>query len=371
MHGRIALSLVAFAAALLAPASPALAHGGPWFGAYEVAVSGGSQNTSWTFNHAPTSPCDAAGSGQGSDDETFLPGGAQPLELSGVGTVAFPTTITGLELHYTEDREGSISYGQPADPNPADCGFLAAGGGGDSSPPTPDCGMRSLSTNVDVNPAPSSPSIAQSPSASAGDQPPYQDCPVYGQVAPAFASPLAAVLPPLGPTLDGGLPSGKATLSATEPITDPDVSGQTALTLDLTFTRLFVVDPLALPAADVTLPVAADGSTTIPIACPAGGACAGTVALELGGFASASSAGPARPAATSAPRFPAPVVQNEPVTGSARFHLKAGHRGVRVRLPGGRLMARSIGSTLFDVVITQGSGRASVRYVAGQAHLRA
>ncbi len=61
----------------------------------------------------------------------------------------------------------------------------------------------------------------------------------------------------------------------------------------------------------------------------------------------------------------------EPVIASARFHLKAGHRGVALHVPGGRLFARSIASTTFDVLVTQGSGKDVVRYVAGQAHVRA
>jgi hypothetical protein len=359
-------ALLALFATLLVAASPASAHSAaPWVGSYQVSIVGGSQDTTWTLNHVPTSGCDVSATGQGSDDQDFLTGSPQTVQFNGVGSTAFPATIMGLALNYTESREGSITTSQ-AGANTAEC--PGASGGGEEAPLTPDCGTRSLSTSVDVDPSPSSPSIAQSVSAGTADEPPYKDCPVSGEVVPAFASPLVATLPPLGPTLDGGVPSGRATLQATEPITEPDVTGQTTLKLELQLTRLLVVDAMGLPA-DVTLPVSASGSTTVPIECPAG-SCSGTVALELGGVASDSSFGHAV-AAVAAPRFPAPVTVAEPVIASAHFHLKTGRRGVVLHLPGGRRFARSIASTAFDVVVTQGSGKHTVRYVAGQGHLRA
>jgi hypothetical protein len=358
---------LAFLVTIFVAASPAGAHSAtPWFGTYQVSIVGGSQDTAWTLNHVPTSECDVSATGQGSDDQDFLTGSPQTVQFNGVGSTAFPATIMGLALNYTENREGSIAYGQPTAANTQEC--PGASGGGGEAPLTPDCGTRSLSTSVDVDPSPTSPSLSQSPSASAENEPPYKDCPVSGQVVPAFASPLVATLPPLGPTLDGGVPSGRATLQASEPITEQDVTGQTTLKLELQFTRLLVVDAMGLPA-DVTLPVSASGSTTVPIECPAG-SCSGTVGLELGGIASDSSFGHAV-AAVAAPHFPAPVTVAEPVIASAHFHLKAGHRGVVLRLSGGRRFARSIAATKFDVVVTQGSGKQTVRYVAGQGHLHA
>jgi hypothetical protein len=367
MRFRCVLVLPALLATILVTASPASAHSEtPWVGTYQVSVVGGSQDTTWTLNHMPTSGCDVSSTGQGSDDQDFLTGSPQTVQFNGVGSTAFPATIMGLALNYTESREGSITSSQPTAGNTAEC--PAASGGGEEAPVTPDCGTRSLSTSVDVDPSPTSPSLMQSASAGVADEPPYKDCPVSGEVVPAFASPLVATLPPLGPALDGGVPSGRATLQATEPITEQDVTGQTTLKLELELTRLLVVDAVGLPA-DVTLTVSASGSTTVPIECPAG-SCSGTVGLELGGVASASSLGRAV-AAVAAPRFPAPVTVAEPVIASAHFHLEAGHRGVVLHLPGGRRFARSIASTTFDVVVTQGSGKHTLRYVAGQGHLHA
>lgn len=366
MRVRCVPALLALLATGLTSASSAGAHGAtPWVGTYQVSIAGGSQDTTWTLNHMPTSGCDVSSTGQGSDDQDFLTGAPQTVQFNGVGSTAFPATIMGLELNYTEDREGSITTSEVTAANTAEC--PGASGGGGEAPPTPDCGTRSLSTSVDLDPSPSSPSISQSVSAAGMDnEPPYKDCPVSGEVVPAFASPLVATLPPLGPTADGGVPSGRGTLQATEPITELDVTGQTTLKLELQFTRLVVVDAMGLPA-DVTLSVSASGSTTLPLECPAG-SCSGSVGLELGGVASASSFDHAA-TAVAAPSFPAPVTTAEPVIASAHFHLKAGHRGVVLHLPGGRRFARSIASTTFDVVVTQGSGKHTVRYVAGQGHL--
>jgi hypothetical protein len=307
--------------ASLAVASSADARGGaPWFGTYQVSVVGGSQDASWTLNHVPTSECDAPSSGHGTDEQTFLPGGAQTVQFNGVGSTAFPSTISGLELRYDEDREGSITEGQPAAANPASCSL--ASGGEATPPPTPDCGTRNLSTQIDVDLSSAAPRLGESPAASVANEPHYKDCPVFGQSVPAFATPLVAALPPLGPTNVVALPSGRATLEATE-----------------------------------------------PIECPSG-TCSGTVALELGGFASGSSVIRAHGAAAQ-PRFPAPASVAEPTIASARFQLKAHRRGVRVRLPGGRRFAKSIASTLLDVVVSEASGKRRVRYVAGDAHLRA
>jgi hypothetical protein len=356
--------LLALVILALLAVSPAQAHSpAPWFGTYQVSVIGGSQDTSWTLNHVSTGECDPSSSGQGSDDQTFLPGTAKIVQFSGVGASAFPSTIASLELKYTEDREGSITETPITPANPASC----SGASGEGQALTPDCGTRSLSTEIEVNPSPSSPSLTQAPAASTGTEPPYKDCPIFGLSVPAFASPLTATLPPLGPASDGGLPTGKATLDATEPITEADVTGQTTLKLELQFVRLVTVDPLGMPG-DPTLNVTAVGATTVPVDCPGGGGCSGTVGLALGGEASGASVADARVALT-APSFPAPDTFSEPIVASAHFHLKAHHRGVVLHLPGGRLFARSLVSDTFDVVISQGSGKKSVRYVAGQAHL--
>ncbi len=345
------------ALAALASASAAAAHSsGPWFGSYQVSVLGGSQQAQWSANHASTGRCDPSINGQGSDTQTFLPGAPQVVQLSGAGSSAFPTTISGLQLNYTEDREGSLTE----TPVPQEC--AVASGEGGATPPSPDCGTRSLSTSIDVTPLPGSASLQQSPGADTGAGSPYQDCPVFGAVVPAFASPLTASLPPLGPTLSGGAPSGTALVQATEPIAEEDVTGQSTLKLELRFTSLLVVDALGMPA-DAALTVGSSGDVTVPVSCPAG-TCSGSVTLAFD-----SSASGARVA--SAPRFPQPVSPYTVSLASARFHLKARRHGVVLHLQGGRVFAKALAHDTFAVVVSEGSGRRSVRYVAGLAHLRA
>jgi len=357
--------LAAIMTAAVIWASPAIAAT-PWFGTYDVSVRGGEQHTAWTFNHVPTSSCDAAGNGQGTDTQTFLPGAPQVTQMSGVGSTAFPATISNLQLSYTEDREGSITYGQPAEPNGPGCGV--ASGGGESTPPTPDCGSRSLSTSIDVTPLPGDPSLEENPAASVGNEPPYKDCPVFGEVVPAFASPLAVTLPPLGPAPAGGVPSGTATLTASEPITDADVTGESTLKLELQMTRLFAVDPLGMPA-DAALTVDPSGTTDVPVTCPAGGSCTGTVSLAFD--TSPTNALAARAHAAGAPRFPEAVSGYVIALTSAHFHLRARQRGVSLHLHGGRVFAKALSSDTLAVIVSEGSGKKSVRYIAGLAHVRA
>jgi hypothetical protein len=361
---RALICTAAVAGAVLVTSTAGAHSPTPWFGTYSVSVSGGSQDTSWTLNHTPTSRCDAPSNGQGSDDQDFLAGAAKTTEITGAGTVAFPTTIAGLELNYTESREGSITEGTP-EAGPSEC----AGPSGEASkPPQPDCGTRSLTTLINVDPAPGSASI-ESGDVSAAGEPPYDDCPVFGNVVPAFASPVVATLPPLGPASDGGLASGHAKLTATEPITETDTSGQTTLNLELTFTRLAVFDALGMPA-DTTLTVGSNGDVNVPVTCPAGSACSGTVSLDLGAAASTSSRRVGFLAASSAPRYPAPLSGFAVALSSAKFHLRPHQRGVRLRIQGGRLFARSLAKSTLAVVISEGSGKKSARYVAGTAQLR-
>ena len=171
-------------------AAPAAARPGvPWFGTYEVAVAGGSQDTNWTLDHQsdPNLYCDATETGKGTEDEQFLPGAAKVVQLTGVGTHATVGLIDGLTLPVVYNREGSIATGQPPS-NQQDC----PSGGDDGSNPTPDCGTRTFTYTIDVDPGPSSPSIAEDAASNNPDNDLYQDCPVEGDSAPAFASPLSS-----------------------------------------------------------------------------------------------------------------------------------------------------------------------------------
>jgi hypothetical protein len=138
MRSRRAPALLALLAAILVTAPAASAHNAtPWFGTYQVSIVGGSQDTTWTLNHQPTSGCDVTSTGQGSDDQDFLTGGPQTVQFDGVGSTAFPATITGLALNYTESRQGSITTSAPTGANTAECpGAARWGSSSGESPPT-------------------------------------------------------------------------------------------------------------------------------------------------------------------------------------------------------------------------------------------
>jgi uncharacterized protein (DUF3084 family) len=74
---------------------------------------------------------------------------------------------------------------------------------------------------------------------------------------------------------------------------------------------------------------------------------------------------------SSASRFPAAVTGYVVALASARFHLRPRQHGVVLHLRGGRAFARSLSATTLAVIVTASSGKRSLRYVAGQAHLRA
>ena len=165
---------------------------------------------------------------------------------------------------------------------------------------------------------------------------------------PAFASPLTASLPPLGPLLAGGIAQrdrgGAGDRADRRRLTS---RGQSTLKLELRFTSLLVVDALGMPA-DAALTVGSSGNTTVPLSCPAG-TCSGSVALAFDAQ---------RPAAqgASAPRFPQPVSAYTVSLTSARFHLQAGHRGVVLHLQGGRAFAKALAHDTFAVIVSEGSG---------------
>jgi hypothetical protein len=347
---------VVFAALAIAPATASSRGAAPWAGTYQVQLTGGSQESSWTLSRPSGNPCLGGESGQGTDAQTFLPGAPAVVQLAGAGISAFAASIPSLELKISEDRRGSIARGQPGDSNSGDCIGEA------TETPVPsvsDCGTHTLTASLAIDPVPGTAEVG----GSAYDPAPFLDCPVFGDVVPAFASPVTSSMPPLGPASAGGPPTGDASLEATAPITDPGVSGSTTLRLQLRFTRLAVVEPLAM-AQDPTIAVSPSGSLDVPVSCPAG-SCAGTITLGPAPgatFASVHAAG--------LPRFPVPETGLVPQFGSATFHLRAHQRGVRLHISGGIVYARALRGVQLAIYVSERSGRATVRYIAGDAHIR-
>lgn len=351
---RVLAAVLALSA--IAPAVAASRGVAPWAGTYQVQLISGSQEASWTLSRPSGNPCLGGESGQGADAQTFVPAAPVVVQLTGAGVSAFAASIPSLELKISEDRHGSITRGQPADSNPGDCIGEATES---PSPSAPDCGTHTLTASLSIDPVPGIAAVG----GSAEDPTPFLECPVFGDVAPAFASPATSSMPPLGPASAGGPPTGDATLEATAPITDPGVSGSTTLRLQLRFTRLAVVEPLAM-AQDPTITASPSGSLDVPVSCPAG-SCAGTITLGPAPNATVASVH-----AAGLPRFPAPETAPVPQFGSATFHLRAHQRGVRLHISGGVIYARALRNVQLAIYVSERSGRETVRYIAGDAHVR-
>lgn len=347
----------ALALAALLPATAASRGIAPWAGTYQVQVVGGSQEASWTLSRPSGNPCIGGESGQGTDTQSFLAGAPAIAQLTGAGVNTFAASIPGLALKISEDRHGSITRGPAADTNPGDCIGEAT-----ETPPPPgsDCGTHTLPASLSVDPIPGTAAVG----GSADDPTPFLQCPVFGDVAPSFASPVTASMPPLGPASAGGPPVGDATLQAAAPITDPGVSGTTTLKLQLRFTRLAVLEPLAM-ASDPTITASPSGSVEVPVSCPTG-SCSGTVTL---GPAPGATIASVHASATS--RFPAPQSGPVPSFGSATFRLRAHQRGVRLQITGGILYARALRRVKLAIYVSERSAHGTVRYIAGDATLRA
>jgi hypothetical protein len=344
------------AVSAIAPAAAA-AHGvAPWAGTYQVQLTGGSQEASWTLSRPSGNPCMGGESGHGTDAQSLLPSAPAVVQLTGAGVNAFAASIPSLQLKISEDRQGSIARGQPADSNPGDC----IGEATESPlPSTSDCGTHTLTASLSIDPVPGTAAVG----GSAEDPTPFLACPVFGDVVPTFASPVTSSMPPLGPASAGGPPTGDATLDATAPITEPGLSGSTTLRLQLRFTRLAVVEPLAM-AQDPTITVSPSGSLDVPVSCPAG-SCAGTVTLGPAPNATVASVH-----AAALQRFPVPETAPVPQFGSASFHLRAHQRGVLLHITGGLIYARALRRVQLAIYVSERSGRATVRYIAGDAHIR-
>lgn len=371
---RFATALVtAFVAAAPAAASVASPAGalasavpGPWVGAYRVSVLGGFENATWSLNHAPSGPCDAPRTGAGTDDTTFLRGRPITTQLVGLGAGhALSFAPLTLALSYEENRHGSVTAGAPADTSPLDCPLAAGSAGGPTLPS--DCGQTRETTSIDVGLDPSDLELRQHYTGVHFTSP-YANCPVEGVVPPDFASPLTVQVPVLGPRSAGGLASAKAQLTADEPILSPDALGSTELELQLLFTRVIAVDAMRLPAG-ARARIGSHRTVTLPLRCPAGGACTGTVSLSVD-VVSTDAAGGATAAPYAIAPYPRPLARAGRSIAAGRFALRAGQSGVDLALRRGRNAVRRLRGRAVDVVVTQTSGAEKIAYDAGRARLR-
>ena len=150
----------------------------------------------------------------------------------------------GLALNYTENREGSITTSAPTGANTAEC---PARGGGGGAPVTRRTAAPAASRRASSRSLADLAEHLESVGADTATNP-LQGLPRLrsGRTGVCLAARRDAASARAGAR--GGVPSGRATLQATEPITEQDITGQTTLKLELQFTRLLVVDAMGLPA---------------------------------------------------------------------------------------------------------------------------
>jgi hypothetical protein len=172
---------------------------------------------------------------------------------------------------------------------------------------------------------------------------------------------ITAKMPQLGPNIDGGAPVATAEIAANYPLAGSGLGGHVKLRLMLHLIRQVVVDPMGLPPDLSTLHVTRDGRVAVPLICPPGPACDGTVSLDTyvlpardDGFA------PARVA----PPFPTAVPTPIRPVAQARFALAPGKRRVVLHLASSYLSA-SQPVQAFQVIVRQRVGRRRVGYWIG------
>ena len=330
----------------------------PWIGVFNLSVSGGTAQDTWSEHHADSGPCDVSSNGSGSESGTLTPGAPVVVTLAGVGTTAFLTPATGLHTTAQLDREGSLTNG-------ADDGDDSSGcpEGDGTTPPPPDCGPSTLPLSFTFQPGAPPGLTAQT----TDDSPRYKNCPVVGSVLPSVPTTLSAPIlaDGVGPAPGPGFTT--VSLTGTDTNSDADSDSTTKLTVDLRLERVSAVPALDVKDSFTTAPVDGKGRTTVPVSCPGPGACSGTIGVGTSDFGSE----PTR--AVKQPQWPRPLLQPEPALGTAHFKIKAGkHARVRILLAhGNRPTLAALNDEVLDLIVRQaaGKGRKPIAFVAGQARL--
>jgi len=372
------LVISAIAAALLAPAAGARgqlpAAAVPWVAQYTVEASG-SQTGSWTEHRHGTGGCDGGETGSGNEDVTLRPQGTTPVFATGVGpTLTSIMVAAGVDVPVPGDplsvpqtlltasasvmRGGSVRQGAP--PDPTQC----PSGDGGGTPPTPDCGTKSMTLKLWFSEHTKLLQFEQ-PDGSVPDDP-FTDCPYLGPgLAPTWL-PVDVLLPPSGwgpgPPIGSAAGHGMPVELHGETSTDQhdaDIDASANEHLTLRFVPVYVTPTIVL--GNVTSErVGSDGSIGVPITCPSGEkpGCSGTVALAID-VAGAS--------AVRAAAVPAVVTVTK-----AAFKLKPGARQrLTLRIAhASKQYLRSLSQAPLTIMVTVG-GKHPVRYVASRTKLRA
>jgi hypothetical protein len=350
------LALATVSAALVTPAAAA-----PWVGVFQVSVSGGSADNRWTLHHADAGACDVSQSGSGTETGSLTPGGSVITTLTGVGATAFLTPIADLKTVANLDRQGSIDMG----PDDGDDGDSCPSGGGGDTPPAPDCGTSILPLSFLLVPGATPGLSAQSDALGSR----YDNCTSMGSVLPSVPQTLTA--PPfvtgLGPAPGPAL--GLVSVAGTEVVNDADSDVTTKLQVDLRFDRVATIEALDLKDSYTTAPVDAHGDVQLPVSCPAGAACTGTIAIG------SSDQGSSTDRAVSQPRWPRPLTHVQAPLGSAKFRVKGGKKArIRILLGhGSTQVVQAFAGERLDVIVRQAAGKKHkpIAFVVGQVRLRA
>jgi len=330
----------------------------PWIGVFNLSVSGGTAQDSWSQHHSDAGPCDVASSGSGSENGSLTPGAPVVVTLAGVGTTVFLTPATGLQTTAQLDREGSVTTGPDDGDDSTGC---PEGDGG--PPPPPDCGPSTLPLSFTFQPGAPPGLTAQT----TDDSPRYQNCPVIGSVLPAVPTTLSAPLLADGIGPAPGPSFTTISLTGTDVASDADSDSTTKLAVDLRLERVSAVPALDVKDAFTTAPVDGKGRTSVPVTCPGPGSCSGTIGVGMSNIGSESTR------AVKQPKWPRPLLQPEPALGSAHFKVKAGKQArVRILLAhGSRPTLTAFNNEQLDLIVRQaaGKGRKPIAFVAGQVRL--
>ncbi|HVP03723.1 MAG TPA: hypothetical protein VMT10_14225 [Solirubrobacteraceae bacterium] len=361
----VAIGVVAVVFGGTALAAPALGAGAPWVGMYSVVLTG-SQDNSWTLNHQSTGACDATETGSGSEHAELSASVPGIVTITGVGASPQFPALRNIAIRASLDREGTITD-QPAAPG-TDTGGCASGDG--SAPPPVDCGPRTTTVHVDLVPNAAGLEIDTADQGSTTPASLYQNCPNTGATLPYLVTPLLGVFSGggLGPAADAGLAVARLTFRGDQPSTDPDVQGDVRDQITLTMTRVSVTNAMGIPDGLDVLGVNDAGAGTVPLSCPAGATCSGSLALQIAVPDASSSAVRARAAG-----YPAQVGADGAVLARTPFRIRAHHReSLRLDLHSrGTRMVASLQGVPIDLVVSERVGKHTMRYAVGQVTLRA
>jgi hypothetical protein len=365
--GRLAsvVSVVAVAGAAAVLAAPAAGAGGPWIGIYSIVLTG-SQNNTWSMNHQGTGVCDPSATGSGSETAQ-LTADAGVVTITGSGSVPQFPKLRDVAIHASLDREGSITEA----PTPPGVDTSDCANGDAYTPPPPDCGSRTTTIPVDLVPNGTGLEIDNPQVDDSTQAPPplFQNCPNTGAILPYIVTPLLGSFAAagFGPTADGGLPVARATFRGSQQSDDPELIGGTTDDITLVMPRASMIDAMGLPDGLDLLGVNDSGTASLPLSCPAGAGCSGSVALQID-VPDASAR-----AASSDGSYPAPIGKDGAVVAHTSFDIRAHHHGsVKLNLHSrGTRFVSSLHGVSIDVVVSEHAGKHTLRYAVGQVTLQA